>query len=201
MNREHGVMLAMQQISEAVGKWSQNADAFRSGLRSVCEKASTSWQMVLGVEERIIPSFAFEVGEEWQQFPMSQAQGSSRQGPQNQSKSQARSQKQQQSGGPSSRPDRGSLTRNKVANVIWPVFLAAGAQDPDAADATVVLVIRGCVLTKAQAQDAEEEISIEDSSHRLARQSSRRSQPAVRKKRQNSAGFLSTQESGGSDGK
>lgn len=200
-SRERGVEQAIQQISADVGKWSRDPVSFESRLRSICIRASSVWQQALEVEDRITPGFGFKVGDDWQQLPMIPAPASSRDGSTGQGKTQARSQKQQT--GPASRPTPGALNRNKVANVVWPAFLAAASQASDETPEgpSVVLVHRGYVLTKTQVQDAEEEISREESTHRIARQGTRRTQFADQKKRRNSAGFPSTHDSAGSGGK
>ncbi len=203
-NRESGLELAMKEIAAAVGRWSRDADLFHVGLRSVCEKASESWQMALHVEDRITANLSFEVGGDWKQLPTEHVAGPVRPGSSGPSRAQARSQKkqQQQTGPTASRTEPGTLTRNKVAVVVWPAFLARVPQAPGATSpATVVAVQHGYVLTKAQAQDADEEMSNEDSPHRIARQSTRRGRFSDPKKRRNSAGFFSTQDSSGLDGK
>ena len=200
-SRERRIEQAVQQVSAAVGKWSRDAVSFESGLQSICLEASNSWQLVLEVEDRIMPEFTVEVGSDWQQLPTIQAPASSGAASTGQAKAQARPQKQQ--AGPAPRPAQGALTRNKVANVVWPAFLAAASHAAEDApdDPPVVPVHRGYVLTKAQVQDEEEEISRKESTHRLARQGTRRTQLSDQKKRRNSAGFLSTQGSAGSAGK
>lgn len=128
-SRERSIKQAIQQVLAAVGKWSGDADSFESGLQSICLEASNSWQLVLEVEDRIMPEFTVEVGSEWQQLPTIQASASSRAVSTGQAKAQVRPQKQQ--AGPAPKTTQGPLTRNKVANVVWPAFLAAASHAAD----------------------------------------------------------------------
>ncbi|TQV93651.1 hypothetical protein V2A60_004174 [Cordyceps javanica] len=119
-------------------------------------------------------------------------------------KKQQQQQQQQQAAGPaqtsqSQRPAQ-RLSRNEVLKPVWPVFIAhpiTAADDDDDDDddddggdeepaAEFEVLSYGYVLTKAQALEAEEEVSREQSPFKLARQNTRRQQTAVPKKRRNS---------------
>ena len=198
--RARGIHIAIQEITSAVGPWVQNVSSFTPGLEQLCEKAGRSWDLVLVVEDRITPDFDFRHAEEWLPLPITNGPTSSGPGLPNQNKPQLKSSKQQQNT-PAVGPASEKLTRNKVAKVIWPMFFAAGTQDPgdDADSVPFALLHQGYVLAKAQIQGTE--VSNEESSHRAVRQSLRRSQSTAQKKRRNSGVFPSAQCSGGAGSK
>lgn len=54
----------------AVGKWSPDEQALRSGLQRICDKAMDCWALAQQLEDRIWPDFSFELSEDWQPLPI-----------------------------------------------------------------------------------------------------------------------------------
>lgn len=175
-NRSLGLSLAVEEISKCVRDWAHDKQAFDTGLRQLCEKACTSWMLVLQVEDRISPSFAFDAPEDWMQLPMVLKAGQK---------------KHQQKGQKRNDPPPGrTVEAAEMGRTIWPTFLAADPRDPAGSDSTALEVVHhGYVLTKAQMQEAADELAKEEMSHRVARKVSRRVEPGQRQRR-NSSVFL-----------
>ena len=185
-NRELGLGLAVEEISKYVRDWAHDRQAFDTGLRHLCEKACASWMLVQQIEDRISPSFDFDAPEDWMQLPISSKAS--------QKKHQTKGQKRNDP------PSASAVEAAEVGRAIWPTFLAADPRDPAGSDSTALEVVHhGYVLTKAQMQEAADEVAKVEMSHRVARRASRRVGPDQRQRR-NSSVFLNGG-SGSSDAK
>ncbi|KJK73588.1 hypothetical protein H634G_11146 [Metarhizium anisopliae BRIP 53293] len=187
------VGLAIKDVLAAVGHWMQNnKQEFESGLKQVCERASTTWALIQLVEERICPEFNFHLPEDWRTIPFSPLQlqpspvpmpGPSRQSPPQ------KNPQDRQPNMPRVSQQPSALTSGDVARVVWPAFLADDPQGPDDSGLTLQeLVYPGYVLTKTQMKVAENEIS--EASQRTGSRPVRRADSAATRRRRNSAVYV-----------
>lgn len=175
----------------AVGKWSPDEQALRSGLQRICDKAMDCWALAQSLEDRIWLDFSFELAEDWQQLPIPRTCTTPTASTSNGKK--VPNTDKTQNSAPNLEPPL--ILSSDVVKVVWPTFFAAEPQIPGSADATDQDRLHcGYVLTQAQSQKAEEEIS------RRAARRTRRADSTPHKKRRDSGVFLSGGVLGGSSG-
>ncbi|KAJ3496179.1 hypothetical protein NLG97_g2848 [Lecanicillium saksenae] len=179
----------LNEVTLAVGKWAPDEQALKSGLKHICDKAMDCWALAQQVEDRIWPDFSFELSEDWQPLPVPRTCTTPTVNTSNGKKMPNTS--KGQNGATNREPQQ--ILGSDVVKVVWPTFFAAEPQNPDNADATDQERLHcGYVLTQAQTQKAEEEIS------RRAARRTRRADSAPQKKRRDSGVFLSGGVLGGS---
>ncbi|KAJ6785610.1 hypothetical protein PWT90_00483 [Aphanocladium album] len=189
--QKSGAEKVISDVMLAVGPWSPDEQALRSGLKRLCDKAIHCWALAQQVEDRVWPDFKFELSEDWQPLPIPRACTTPTANAPNGKKMPNTS--QAQNGAPSREPHQ--VLSSDVVKVVWPTFFAAEPQSPGSADtADQDRLLCGYVLTQAQSQKAEEEIS------RRAARRTRRTDAAPQKKRRDSGVFLSGSILGGSSG-
>lgn len=191
--QEAGVDDAVVEIVEALHPWLPNQGQFASELRPLCEEASKAWNLVLTVQNKIEPNLDPQVLRDWRPLPPILKDAAVKPNTAS-NKPQAKPAKQQQTA-TSAQSGMKALNMNHVAGIVWPIFLA---HPIDGAD--VEMISCGYVLTKAQMQEAVEEVSREESTYRTARNARQtvRRQSITQKKRPNSLGFTQGQGSFGS---
>lgn len=182
----------ISEVMLVVDKWSPDEQALRSGLKRICDKAMDCWALAQTVEDRIWPDFRFELPEDWQPLPVPPTRATPMANAPNGKKT-PNTGKAQQNNTPNREPQQ--ILASDVVQVVWPTFFAAEAQNPSSADTMDQERLHcGYILTQAQSQQAEEELS-----QRAARRT-RRIESAPQKKRRDSGVFLSGSVLGGSRG-
>ncbi|EJP62006.1 putative MEI5 protein [Beauveria bassiana ARSEF 2860] len=191
--QNRGSALAINEVMAAIGRWAPDERALRSGLESICDKALQCWALARQVEDRIWPEFEYELPEDWQPLPLPCWPAAPTVNTPNRKKMPKTDNNNSQNGAPNH--ETRQLLKSEV-KVVWPTIFAAEPQVPGSSDATALDRLHcGYVLTQAQSQDAEEEIS-----HRAARRT-RRADSVPHKNRRNSGVFLSGGVLSGSSGK
>lgn len=189
--RSSGAEKVVGEVMLAVDKWSPDEQALRSGLKRICDKAMDCWALAQQVEDRIWPDFNLELSEDWQPLPIPRTYTAATANTSNGKKMTNTGKVQNNT--PNHEPQQ--ILLSDVVKVVWPTFFAAEPQNPSSADPMDQdRLHRGYVLTQAQSQQAEAEIS-----HRAARRS-RRIDSAPQKKRRDSGVFLSGGVLGSSSG-
>lgn len=171
-------------VSEAVGRWLQNKEAFKSGLRQICDRASTTWARIQRVEEKIWPVLDFHMADGWKPLPI----GSTGQFI---PEPVERDMHHHQGDLPSAGHEPNRLSSSEVDGVVWPAFLAVDLDNVDGPP-QFDLIQAGYVLTRSQMKAAEHEVS--ESPQTLAGKITRRISNATRK-RKDSAVFLPNESS------
>ncbi|KAH8712347.1 hypothetical protein HC256_005545 [Beauveria bassiana] len=180
--QNRGAELAINEVMTAIGRWARDERALRSGLENICNKALKCWALAWQVEDRIWPEFEYELPEDWQPLPLLCWPAAPTVNTSNRKKMPKTD--NSQNGAPNHEPRQ--LLGSEVAKVVWPTIFAAEPQVPDSSDATALVRLHcGYVLTQAQSQDAEEEIS------RRAARRTRRADSVPQNNRRNSGVFLS----------
>ncbi|KAM3475778.1 hypothetical protein MY8738_007254 [Beauveria namnaoensis] len=180
--QNRGAELAINEVMTAIGRWARDERALRSGLENICNKALKFWALAWQVEDRIWPEFEYELPEDWQPLPLLCWPAAPTVNTSNKKKMPKTD--NSQNGAPNHEPRQ--LLGSEVAKVVWPTIFAAEPQVPDSSDATALVRLHcGYVLTQAQSQDAEEEIS------RRAARRTRRADSVPQNNRRNSGVFLS----------
>ncbi|KAF1739621.1 hypothetical protein CRV24_001557 [Beauveria bassiana] len=165
-SQNRGAALAVNEVMTAIGRWAQDERALRSGLENICDKALKCWALARQVEDRIWPEFEYELPEDWQPLPLLCWPAAPTVNTPNRKKMPKTDNNNSQNGAPNHEPRQ--LLKSEV-KVVWPTIFAAEPQVPGSSDATTLERLHcGYVLTQAQSQDAEEEIS-----HRAARRTRR----------------------------
>lgn len=164
---------------------------FKSALERTINQICDGWSSVQRLEERIKPSFSFDIPEDWQPLPLSSSQAlpsSTKPGARSTTSSQPSSAQQQKKGDEQCHQSSSAtlrpvpVTNEEFREVVWPAFLAAGADQPqeevveekeDTVDFSWVLVNQGYVLTKMQAKSADQERLTEQANYRKTRKEAR----------------------------
>lgn len=182
--RAHSVESAINDIVTAIGKLSSNEQSLRYGLKRLCDKAMTFWTLAQQLEDRVWPAFEVELPEEWEPIPLSvlETPTSPTDTPTN-----VNAPTTAEARNDGKNHERLTLRESDIARVVWPTLLTAETQEPDSTVAAEPECLHhGYVLTQAQFQEAEEEIS-----NRAARRT-RRADMGSQRRRRDSGVFLSS---------
>lgn len=193
--RETRATLVTDEVTGTVGGWvpSELRDSFRASVKSLCDTVCRDWELVQHLEDRVRPCFVFELPEDWQRLPSLAPPKVPKGAPQEPSKRQdvdegqiinERQRRQQ-----ITRPDM--VVEDDVVSVIWPAFLAS---NPSQADEDLDLLHSGYVLTQADIEHAEAEVS--EMTRRASRKAHRKNASTASRPRRDSGIFLSSGGSG-----
>ncbi|KAM3537951.1 hypothetical protein ARSEF1564_009135 [Beauveria bassiana] len=149
---------AVKEIASTLGQIVPNVEGFHSRLQPLCEMAAEAWKPTAEMEGRIEAHIRFIESDDCRPVPFPQAQSEP---PPNGANNNDNSQ-------PPSDPVQ--LSKGDLARVIWPLAMAHHF-DGDGPEFEVMSC--GYVLTKAQIQEAEEEVSRESTPRKKARLESR----------------------------
>ncbi|KAM3498316.1 hypothetical protein MY10362_008361 [Beauveria mimosiformis] len=137
---------AVKEIASTLGQIVPNVEGFHSRLQPLCEMAAEAWKPTTEMEGRIEAHIRFIESDDCRPVPFPQAQSES---PPNG----ANSNDNQPAASPSNPVQ---LSKGDLARVIWPLAMAHHF-DGDGPEFEVMSC--GYVLTNAQIQEAEEEVS------------------------------------------
>lgn len=204
-NQEASIELVVKQVSHTLNHLIplSRQDEFKLALRGVTGQICRSWSGVQKLEERINPSFSFDLPEDWQQLPPEIPRASlshSMQSPKQEKKAGRLVQQQSPRSSPSTLLP-GSVLNTEFKEVIWPAFLVADpehsrqeTEEDGGIDLSWALIFQGYVLTNTQAKTAEQERATEQEASRrarkIARQNSSDHRQAIRKRRDSAIDFL-----------
>lgn len=186
MHRETCSTVVASDVAGVIAGWlsASERETFHSAVKRLSEDACEGWEYVQRLVDRVRPSFVFELSEDWQRLP-SPTQSMVQNGTAHEEEPLALAE-----------AERRQIT-DEERTLIWPAFFASSPSQTD--DEALDRLHCGYTLTRADVEDAEAEIYEE--SRRTDRKMHRRNDSISRNQGKNPMSFLSSDGSGGQDGK
>ncbi|KAM3504614.1 hypothetical protein MY11210_008285 [Beauveria gryllotalpidicola] len=159
---------AVKEIAGTLGQIVPNVEGFHSRLQPLCEMAAEAWKPTAEMEGRIEAHIRFIESDDCRPVPFLEAESEP---PANGANGQ-NSNNNKSAASPSKQPPSSpvQLSKGDLARVIWPLAMA---HHFDGDGPEFEMMSCGYVLTKAQIQEAEEEVSREATPRKKARLESR----------------------------
>lgn len=203
VHRETCSTIVASDVTGAMAGWlsANQREGFHTAVKRLSDDACQGWKRVQHLADRVRPSFMFELSEDWQSLPstppttVQNGMAHEEELPALREVEGRQTTDERHTQRHAGRPNL--VEKSEVISIIWPAFFASNPSQTD--DEALDRLHCGYVLTRAEVEDAEVEISEE--SRRTSRKTHRKNDSIPRRQRQGSLGFLSIGGSGGQEEK